>query len=275
MKLATLGPIGTYASIAADIYDKNIEKLYFRSINEVFKAIDKDVYGIIPYENSLDGFVQQSMDLLISEKCQIIDELYLPVTFSVVGNVNRMEEIKRIFVQFKAKGQCLNFINQIPYAEIMNTESNMISLEEVKKGIFGDVAIIPTHSYDDSFPFGIKDVTDAKNNQTRFLVIKQRDQIEIHKGNHIKATIVVTAINDRPGMLYDILGCFYKKSINLVSIVSRPTKSEIGKYHFFIEIAFDNNIHMIEEAISEIKKNNDLKIIVLGIYENKDQNHSN
>ena len=98
MKLATLGPIGTYASIAADIYDKNIEKLYFRSINEVFKAIDKDVYAIIPYENSLDGFVQQSMDLLISEKCQIIDELYLPVTFSVVGNVNRMEEIKRIFV---------------------------------------------------------------------------------------------------------------------------------------------------------------------------------
>ena len=93
MKLATLGPIGTYASIAADIYDKNIEKLYFRSINEVFKAIDKDVYAIIPYENSLDGFVQQSMDLLISEKCQIIDELYLPVTFSSVGHVNRMEEL--------------------------------------------------------------------------------------------------------------------------------------------------------------------------------------
>lgn len=275
MKLATLGPIGTYASIAANIYDYDIEKLYFRSINEVFKAVNEDIYAIIPYENSLDGFVQQSMDLLINDRFQIIDELYLPVTFSVVGNVNKEEEIKRIFVQFKAKGQCLNFINQFPNAAIMNTESNMISLEEVKKGIHGDVAIIPTHSYEDTFPFGIKDVTDAKNNQTRFLVIKQRDKIELQKEGHIKATIVVTAINDRPGMLYDILGCFYQKSINLVSIVSRPTKSEIGKYHFFIEIAFDNNIHMIEEAIEEIKKNNDLKIIVLGIYENKDQNHSN
>lgn len=269
MKLAVLGPKGTYSDIAANEYNPNIEKEYFRSISEVIKSINDSRYAIIPYENSLDGFVSNSMDLLISEGCQIIDELYLPISFSVVGNVSREEDIKKIYVQFKAKGQCLNFINQHSDACIVITESNMISLESLKDNNYGEVAIIPSHSFSNDYPFGIYDVTDSTNNQTRFLVIKPQGELIINKFHNVKATIVVTSINDRPGQLYDILGAFYKNNINLVSIVSRPTKNEIGKYHFFIELEGLDNTEQIFSTIEFIRRDKDVFVELLGVYENR------
>lgn len=274
MRIAVLGPKGTYSCVAADKYNSSYDKIYCRNFNEVFKALNEDTIGLIPYENSLDGFVQQCMDLLVSNDCTIIDELYLPISFKALGRVKSPNDIKRIFVQFKSKGQCLNFINQYPNADCLLTDSNMLSLERLENGIDGDIAIVPTHSKNKEFPFVIEDVTDSKYNQTRFLVIKKNKESFDIDFKTIKSTIVVTSINDRIGMLYEILGIFYKNNINLISIVSRPTKDEIGKYHFFIEVAGYDNKDILLKTIEEIKKNKDLRIRVLGIYENKDQTHS-
>ena len=267
MKIAVLGPKGTYSDLAAKAYNPNLERIYFPTIGDSINAINDETIAIIPYENSLDGFVSNSMDLLYNPNIKIIDELYLKVQFSLVANCNNESEIKRIYAQFKAKGQCYNFLNNHKDASIIITESNMASLEEVNLGKWGDAAIIPIHSYDESFQFKIKNITDSCQNQTRFFVISNKNINYSHNNlDKLKGNIVVTSINDRPGMLYEILKSFYNSGLNLVSIVSRPTKSEIGKYHFYLEIEIDEKIDIFMKTINKMKENKDYNVMVLGIY---------
>ncbi len=277
MKIAVLGPMGTFCDVAAKTYNDTFERIYYKTINESFNAlINKETeFAILPYENSLDGFVQNSMDLINNDNIKIIDEIYVPVSFSLVGNVNNDEEIKKIYVQFKAKGQCCNYLNTHTNVDIYLTESNIISLLEAKKGKYGEASIVPTHALDDSFSYKVLDVTDSKTNQTRFIILTRNDfNCEEHNEN-IKANIIVTAIKDHPGMLYQLLGIFNENKLNLISIVSRPTKDEIGKYHFYIEITGNNNLNDMKYTIGKIRESQDVLVKLLGIYPNKDKIRSN
>lgn len=274
MKVAVLGPKGTYCDVARKEINDSFVPVYYPSIHDSFMGFMKNEteYCILPYENSLDGFVQNSMDLLLTEDIQITEEIYLPISFSLVGNVDAISEIERLFVQFKTKGQCLELIQGLPMKNLYLTESNILSLEEVKKGRKGDAAIIPNHSLrDNHFAFVKKDVMDKKNNSTRFLVIKKG--VSPCPKKNVKSLLIISSLNDRPGMLYDILGIFYKKNINLISIVSRAQKSEIGKYNFYIEISV-SDVKVIHEVMDSLQTFKDIRVFNRGIFENKDKLHS-
>jgi len=125
-------------------------------------------------------------------------------------------------------------------------------------------AIVPAGSFDPrDFTIVHENVNDYENNQTRFIVLTaQQDFDPIVQP--AKTSLVVRDDNDHPGMLSSILTSFSNRDINLLSIISRPTRKEFGKYNFFIDINGHANDIEVSEAIREIGRSN--KVKVLGSY---------
>lgn len=287
MKIGILGPEGTFSDKAYLEYEKKINQeltgVYYPTIDEVFEAVcsDNDLdlqeqcdLCIVPVENTLDGYVQRTLDLLLEKKVCIIDENTVPVQFSLVGNVESLEEITTLYVQFKANGQCRQFINSLKGAKIISTESNMESYYRLGEDK-GSAAIVPHHiAVKETDRFVVENVTDSDHNHTRFLVVKKgeaRDNKAVNQPTNIaesvrvRVPIYVMPVEDRPGMLFEILQSFYDRKINMISIMSRPTKQELGTYNFYIEIDGKmDRLDIILDTMQDIKKNNDVKI--LGIY---------
>lgn len=249
----------------AETINKNTEVTFYPTITKVLNAIGQECeLGIIPIENTLDGYVQVVLDLLAQTDLQIIYELVIPIQFSFIGNTLDMSDIKKIYVQFKTQGQCYNFLEQFTSTKIITTESNGESFKEVKRGILGEAAIIPKYilNIKNKFPFNIENVTDSEDNETRFIILsKDAANYDINKC-YKTSIVIMDAIDNKPGVLSKILNEFSSRNINLTSVISRPTKRALGKYYFFIDIeghyAVEKNI---KRAIEKISENNIVKIL--------------
>ena len=287
MKIAILGPQGTFSDKAYLEYENKIgqslDGIYYPTIDEVFKAVCSDdansgeedcELGIVPVENTLDGYVQRTLDLLLEKDVCIIDENAVSVQFSLVGNVRSLEEIKTLYVQFKANGQCRQFINSLNGAKIVSTESNMESYYMLGDEA-GAAAIVPHHiAVKEKDRFVVENVTDSDHNHTRFLIFKKgraTDNKAINEPTNpqakekVRVPIYVMPVEDRPGILFEILKSFSDNKINMISIMSRPTKQELGTYNFYIEIdGRMERMDVILDTLEDIRKSSDVKI--LGVY---------
>jgi prephenate dehydratase len=265
-KIAILGPVGTFSELAFLKYTQTdrAEAVYYHSIEATFDALDECDMAIVPLENTLDGFVQSTLDLLFERDLSIIDEVVVPVQFAFLGNVERIEDVKRLYVQFVAQGQCAKFLRSLPASTIIQgTDSNMESHRLVKHGRKGDGAIVPAHQCDSYDGLVLLPVTDAVHNATRFVVLAKAPRQATT--NIVRISMVVSPVNDRPGLLYDILGIFKFHEVNLSAIMSRPTKTAMGRYHFYLEMKSDRaSLNTIHSVIDRIQGDYQKKI--LGIY---------
>jgi prephenate dehydratase len=200
--------------------------------------------------------VQLVLDLLLHSELCIVDELVLPVEFACVANCGTREQITRVYAQFATQGQCLEFLDSIHGADVVTTASNGESLDMALKGAPGVAALVPRHAVAAGrFGLVIDNVGDFGNNQTRFVALGPQE-VAYEKGTAFKTSLVVVEGMDRPGMLAEILGAFARRSVNLVSIMSRPTKESLGSYHFFIDIEGHGAEPRIEEALADVQKHN-------------------
>ena len=272
-KIAVLGPVGTFSDCAAkkylDAYHLDMEPVYYNTIDATFHAVGSECkYGLIPIENTLDGYVQRTLDLMLEMDVVVVDEIIIPVQFSVVANVDDLADLKKLHVQFKANGQCRDFINGLDGVKINITESNMESYNLAAEGREGEGAIVPAYVDAAGFRYFERNVTDMSDNYTRFIIVKDishdagsRLRKPSREGN-MKIPVFVSPLVDRPGMLFDILRTFNERRINLVAIMSRPTKKIMGTYHFYMEIdAYTEDFDTILEAAKLIDIKYNLKIM--------------
>ncbi len=272
MKIAVLGPKGTFSESALIKYKEKssvaLTDVFYPTINNAFMAVGGECdLGIVPVENTLDGYVQRSLDMLFSCDLKIIDEVVVPVQFSLVSNVTSLSEIKKVYVQFKANGQCLKFLDSLVGVEIVTTQSNTESYNLFKEDLTPCCAIIPKHMYyNDENTFSIENVTDSDNNFTRFFIVEKSNSLkEIKHEENIKVSLYVLPLVDRAGILYEILEKFYVNKISLSSIISRPTKQNLGTYNFYIEVSGKySEKDLIFETLKMLEEQYSLK--VLGMY---------
>ncbi len=268
-KIAVLGPEHTYSDEACHLYEKKTnqiyEHIYASNIREVMKLIDQIGMGILPIENTLEGYIGQHIDLLLEFGFSIDSEVILDISFSLISRVD-LKDVKVIYVQYATKNQCLKFLNQYKDIDIIITDSNVVSYQMYLNDS-NSAAIVPNHLVKDE-KVVINDVADLMINHTRFLILKKIDKkFNLYrKDKDIKATLVITPLDDRPGLLYDILKVFSNKNINLISIMSRPTKKEIGTYHFLIELeAKLEQQTYIQKVFDQLKNTYNLEVI--GLYQ--------
>lgn len=244
-RIAVLGPKGTFTELATKKYieamDLEAELSYYPSMRKAFSAVGNNCdYGVIPIENTLDGFVQIILDLLTHSELKVIHEIVLPIRFAFVANTDDLTSINTIYAQFKSENQCLDYLEQYREREvsIVTTASNSQSYEQVLAGDSTVGAIIPMHLLDEKRDFAYikENVADSMDNETRFIVLSPSLNEEIELEHQWKTFFVVSDDSDRPGLLVDILNTFSNDGINLKSIISRPTKTGLGNYNFFIDI---------------------------------------
>ena len=286
-KLAVLGPKGTYCDIAKDKYlktSKNENKfdfIYKETIIKTASAVSNDTFSIVPFENMLDGFVLETLDTISNTKSFIKHQLKLRVDFAFVTNNRDIKKVEKCFVQFKTFGQCLNFISKYNF-DVIKTDSNGQSLNYFKEHINDPnfSAIIPMHYLNELNVITIKKhIADSKGNQTRFVILEPDRYIgdweyidvksyidkKVGKKNKFIASFVITSEYDKPGILFDILSKFHDLNINMNSLLSRPLKTHMGEYKFFIEATFD--IDAKDKLIKIIKSlASNYKTDLLGVY---------
>lgn len=266
-KIAVLGPKGTYSDIACERYLKehnlDLEKKYYPSILKASLSIEDNDLAILPFENTLDGFVLESLDRILYDKYIVIEQLKLDIDFAFISNAESIEDVNNVFVQFKTYGQCIDFLLKQNF-NITTTQSNTESLNRLINEGGNNGAIIPMHLLENDFKLIKKHIADSENNQTRFFIITKKENYTC-KDELLEASIAITSLEDRPGILFEILRKFQEKDINLKAIMSRPTKNEMGKYIFYFEFQItQHNIDKIYRLKDELSSNFELRL--LGIY---------
>ena len=222
--------------------------------------------GVAPIENSIEGSVNFTLDLLISENSLFISyEIVIPIEHYLMGQPGtRLEEVQVVYSHPQALAQCRDYLER-NFTNALRSAS-LSTAQAVGDAMSSDapaVAIAPRRSaalYNaEILASGIQDVA---ANATRFVVLSKSDHEPT--GND-KTSLFFTFAKDLPGQLYAVIGEFARREINLAKIESRPTKQSLGQYVFFIDCDGHREDPLMREAIEAIRGKVSL-LRVLGSY---------
>ena len=246
--------MGTYSEEAALLYDKTADRLY-PTITGVGEAVaaGKIDEGVVPIENSLEGPVTFTLDLLIAQPTLFIrGEIDLPIEHYLLAKPGTVPaEIKVIYSHPQALGQCRQYLEKnYPQAEQMASLSTVLCVTDSFESKVPAAAISPRRAselYDvDILDRGIQDVA---NNVTRFAVIGLSDHAPTGDD---KTSMAFTLEKDSPGLLHRVLGEFADRDINLLKIESRPTKQLLGEYIFLLDCVGHREESPMKEALAAL-----------------------
>ncbi len=237
-RIGYLGPAGTYTEQAALLYAPDAEFTPLPTINAVGAGVangDLDA-GVVPIENSLEGSVTFTQDLLITQTgLSIRNEVVIPIDHFLVAPPGvEADQVRVIFSHPQALAQCRNYLeSRFPLAQNEASLSTAAAVADMQGSPVPAAAICPqraTELYD--VQVLDRGIQDNPINQTRFAVLARTDHAMT---GHDRTSICFSFTVDRPGSLYHCIGEFAQRNINLVKIESRPTKQALGRYIFLID----------------------------------------
>ncbi|MGM0500975.1 MAG: prephenate dehydratase [Bacillota bacterium] len=252
-----LGPKGTFTEVAAQQYNGSVsEYIPYQDIKTLVEAVvDNEIdKAVVPIENSLQGAVTLTLDLLLKYDLKIFEEVIIPITHSLLvkEGVDDLKAVGNIISHPQAVAQCRNFIDHKLNCKIHTTDSTAKAIKKVSN-VGGDWAAIGNHHAADYYELKVLEdnIQDNQENWTRFVVLANHDSSKTGKD---KTSIICSPCDDHPGALYEILKEFAQRDINLTRIESRPARKMIGDYIFFIDFEGHRKEQTIQDALSKIKK---------------------
>jgi prephenate dehydratase len=266
MKVAYLGPQGSFSEEAAFRYftSDDVEWHKSDSIVDVLEAVDegKADKGIVPIENSIEGTINITADGLLTYDLFVEAELIFPVSLHLLALKGAsLDEVQEVWSIVPALAQCRDFIRESK-VKSRQFDSTSAAAQAVKNQERKDVAAIASKYAAELFDLQItkSGIQDCSNNHTRFVVISKDSKN--HSENSTKTMLLIAPTEDYSGVLSSILNVFTALSINLTWIESRPTKKQLGTYHFFIEAQNGLNEEKMTKAITILKAfGHDIRIL--------------
>lgn len=253
-KVGFLGPQGTFTHQAALEYfpKAGSEFKVFSSTLEIFENIEKDIidFGVIPIENSLQGTVRETLDLLIEKELIIYGEIELRIVQNLISLKNSdLSKIKTIISHPQAFAQTRTWIKaNLPNVNLINMNSTAEAVSRVSE--LKDVSYAAIGTVFSSNLYNLKilssKIEDNPLNYTRFLILSKKGNEE--KEGKIK-TSVVFVTKHVPGALYRVLKIYADANINLLKIESRPRRRGRWEYIFLMDFEGDKEDPMIREVL--------------------------
>ena len=286
MIIGVMGPEGSYSEKAAKLwtakYDLcSAEFRYFADIEDTLLAAvqGKSDLSVIPVENSIEGSVGITLDLLLEKDVKMVGEVVVKIEHCLLAK-GRLDEIRIILSHPQGLAQCRHFLKKhFPGTELRSTGSTSNAARLA--GEFEEMAAIASTEAAECYKLNtlLSNIQDQKENYTRFIVLKAGEKdpnagekdpfkqasFSTCKNSPFKTSMIVYLQKDRPGALYEILGAFAKRKINLTKIESRPSKKELGDYYFYIDFEGHSSDALIKDALEDIKVKVDT-LKVLGSY---------
>jgi len=264
IKVSFQGERGAYSEAAArSFFTEDIETVPLSTFAEVLESTisNNTDYSVLPVENSLEGSVGESYDLLYSTSLNAMGEIYHRIEHCLIGN-GKLEEFDTVYSHPQALGQCRDFIqnNNMKTVPTYDTAGSVKIIKEINRNNVSCIAS-KTASQIYNMPIVSENIANHLNNYTRFLVLSKKTSDET--GND--KTSIIFSIKHEPGSLFRIIKNFHNYDINLTKIESRPTKSTNWEYNFFVDFEGHAKNLRISEMLEKIK-NETLFMKTLGSY---------
>ncbi len=254
LRVAFLGPEHTYSHEAARMrFGSSAELAAQTSIAAVFAALDtgRADFGVVPVENSSEGSVTLTLDLLIDTPLVIIGEVLLPIRHALMSREGDAASIAVIYSHQQSLGQCRNYLAaNFPHCRLEAVASNAAAAERAAAepgaaAIAGEAA---------AAPYGLRviarNIQDSAQNTTRFLVIGHTPAGRTGSDK----TTALFAVRDEVGALNQALNVFARNRINISKIESRPLRSRPWEYLFFVDLEGHREDPGLKRALSALER---------------------
>jgi prephenate dehydratase len=269
-RVGYLGPQGTFSeeALLASAIPGAVEPVPLSSIYDTVLALREEVvdWAIVPIENSLDGSISVTLDLLAEESgdVEIVGECLLRVRHSLIAAENLpLEQIDTVISHPQVPGQCARFLRaELPHATILPASSTAEAVRIVTRAEGNGMAALGTVLAARIYGATVirEGVEDRPDNETRFVWLARGGGADMPPlvpapgGGEWKTSLVFWGAGaDRPGWLVRCLDEFARREINLTRIESRPRRERMGSYMFFADLQARASDQQAAEAISGVR----------------------
>ncbi|HCY61934.1 MAG TPA: chorismate mutase [Oxalobacteraceae bacterium] len=255
VSVAYLGPVGTFSEQAVyQQFGHAVEGEPCVSIDEVFRATEAGTadFGVVPIENSSEGTINRTLDLLLQTSLTISGEISIPVHHSLMTKSGSMDGITRICAHSQALAQCQAWLNQhFPQVQRQPVASNgeaarLASEDPAVAAIAGEIAgqkyglqVVHAHIQDDP------------HNRTRFAVIGRLQTAPSGRDQ----TSLVLAVPNQAGAVHRLLAPLAEHGVSMTRFESRPARTGAWEYYFYVDVEGHAQDEKVARALDELKRN--------------------
>ena len=263
-RISFQGERGAYSEAAAiSFFGNEVKTISCSTFADALKNTENDTsdYSVLPVENSLEGSVGESNDLLLSTKLNVVGEIYHRIHHCLIGT-GSLGDIDTVYSHPQALGQCRHFIqeNSLKTIPSYDTAGSAKIIKELNKK---NIACIASKKAAEIFDVPViqEGVEDNTNNYTRFLVFSKEsnDKTEDNK------TSIIFSVKHEAGALYQIINEFYQHKINLTKIESRPNKNTAWEYNFYVDFEGHQDDSSVKDMLEKLR-NHTTFLKILGSY---------
>jgi chorismate mutase/prephenate dehydratase len=255
MRVAYLGPAGTYSEQALRRhFGQGVDALACASIDEVFRLTEAQGadFGIVPVENSSEGAVNRSLDLLLQTALRICGEVTLPIHHSLLTRSGSLEGITRVCAHPQALAQCQGWLDRhaaalarVPVSS--NAEGARLASAEPA------TAAIAAESTATRYQLAVaaRGIQDDPHNRTRFLVL----------GRHActpsgaDQTSLILSVPDRAGAVHALIEPLARHGVSMKRFESRPARQGNWEYYFYLDLIGHEDDPPVAQALIELRRN--------------------
>lgn len=254
MKIAFLGPEGTFTQAAAlKHFGHSVNTVSMSAIDEVFREVEAGSadYGVVPVENSTEGVINHTLDMLLNSPLKICGEVELRIHHHLMSKLDDTGKIKRIYSHRQSLAQCREWLDShLASVERVDVSSNaeaarLAAREEGAAAVAGETA---------AELYGLDilqaNIEDQPNNTTRFLVLGHE---AVPPSGDDKTSLLVSTRN-QPGALFQLLEPLARNDVSMTRIESRPSRQGMWDYVFFVDIDGHREDEQVANALRELEK---------------------
>ncbi len=253
IRVSYLGPEGTFSEQAVrKHFGRAVEGLASASVDEAFRRCESGTaqFTVVPAENSTEGVVGRTLDLLLATPLRICGEVELRVQQNLLCRSDDLSSIKKVYSHAQSLGQCNGWLSQnLARAErvpvISNADAARRAAEEAGSAAVAGEAAAERYGLN----ILAKGIEDDPNNTTRFLVLGNLDPAPSGKD---RTSLVVSAEN-KPGAVHALLTPLAQHGVSMTRIESRPARSRLWEYMFFIDVEGHQQDKGVAAALAELK----------------------
>jgi chorismate mutase/prephenate dehydratase len=254
LSIAYLGPAGTFSEAAMfKRFGSANRAVPCASIDEVFRKVESGEanYGVVPAENSTEGAIARTLDLLLQSPLRLCGEIMLPVHQCLLSRETELKAIQRVYSHPQSLGQCQNWLNaNLPQAERISVASNSEAARLAAEQP-GSAALAGKQAAERyAVAIVAENVEDDPRNTTRFLVIGDQD---VAVSGTDKTSLVMSAPN-RPGAVHDLLTPFAANGVSMTKLESRPARAGLWEYVFYVDVEGHQADAKVAAALTQLKQ---------------------
>ena len=252
LAIAYLGPPGTFSHAAvARHFGAFVEAIPEGTIDEAFRAAESGRcdYAVVPVENSTEGAVGRTLDLMCTTDLSVVGEVKLRVRQNLITHARDLASVTRIYSHAQSFAQCVQWLaRNLPAVPRVVVASNaeaarLAAAEPGAAAIAGEIAAA---TYD--VPVLAAHIEDEPNNRTRFWVLGRQ---RVGASGRDETSLVMSAPN-RPGAVHALLGPLAKHGVSMTRIESRPARTGRWEYLFFIDLTGHRDDPPVAAALAEL-----------------------